>query len=605
MDKAPWLTVWGYRLPSALWLEFLILFITSSLFILLLTGLAPVSQRGSDPRPALLVSQAILQEGTIRLDAYENRLATPLSDNYRILQHDGHYYYFFPLGSSVFSLPVVQVANWLGLDMAVERDNSDVQFFIGALTIGLSAALLYLIARCYLNRMSSLVITAVIVLGSSISSTMGTALWSTNFGVVFILLTLLLIVRAAPDRAAQPNPYLLGSLLFAAYFSRPSTAIFIIVTLLYLFWQHRPLFWRAALPALGFFLLFLLANWLTFGRPIPYYQTSALLKAAQPTDYAAAIYGVLFSPSRGLFIFSPMFLLVFVGGLLAWGRIQDKNLLTYCLAWITLQLLSLPLFTRWWGGWSYGPRLLTELVPAFALLTILLWREVVPAVERGRRIVFAAVFLLFGLPAIFIHSVQGLHNIHTARWNFDGMGVNIDAHPQYALDWRYPQFAATANMLCRRNLEYIAKQLAKDAQRLVSYEPGTRITYDAQGENARFAGWSLPEEGFRWSMCQIAAIFFVPTGVQRERSYRLTVTARSFGPQEVELFLNDERLGEMHFPGTFQGEPITLGLTFDGAQIQPGVVNQLAFHIPGARKPGGRDIRKLGLALASLTIIEQ
>jgi len=297
-------------------------------------------------------------------------------------------------------------------------------------------------------------------------------------------------------------------------------------------------------------------------------------------------------------------LLVVPAALLALRRPGRNHLLLFCLIWIGLQIILLPLLANWWGGWSYGPRLLTEIVPAVALMTILVWREYSSEIGPGRRAIAAGAFLVLSLVAIFFHTAQGLGNKHTVRWN---VTPNVDLYPENVLDWRYPQFAATSNMLCRRDLEFAGDQLEKGNLELAPYQQGERITYDAAEGDAHFAGWSAPEAGFRWSECSSAAIFFRATSIESDRPYRLTVTAGSFGPQEVEVMLNGELIGHMSFSEHRDAvhDPTTSTLPFEAGRIRPGEVNELTFHIPGPTEPGSRDERQLGLSFVSATIGRQ
>jgi len=70
--------------------------------------------------------------------------------------------------------------------------------------------------------------------------------------------------------------------------------------------------------------------------------------------------GLLFSPSRGLLVFSPIVLIV--GAARAHG--DDRSILRWTLAAAAVQLLVYSSFSVWWGGFAYGPRYLLDLLPA-------------------------------------------------------------------------------------------------------------------------------------------------------------------------------------------------------------------------------------------------
>ena len=75
----------------------------------LLTYLAPVDATFSDPALTLLTAQAIVEHGTVRLDGY---VADPRWDFGPLLpEENGHFYDYFPLGTSLLAAPAV----WLAL----------------------------------------------------------------------------------------------------------------------------------------------------------------------------------------------------------------------------------------------------------------------------------------------------------------------------------------------------------------------------------------------------------------------------------------------------------------------------------------------------------
>ena len=69
----------------------------------------------SDPLGCLLVSQAIVSHGTIKLDAYRDMLQQRKSVyTYRIITKNNHLFYGFPLGTCIYSVPFVWLANLAG-----------------------------------------------------------------------------------------------------------------------------------------------------------------------------------------------------------------------------------------------------------------------------------------------------------------------------------------------------------------------------------------------------------------------------------------------------------------------------------------------------------
>ncbi|MEZ4643891.1 MAG: hypothetical protein R3E31_14360 [Chloroflexota bacterium] len=75
------------------------------------------------------------------------------------------------------------------------------------------------------------------------------------------------------------------------------------------------------------------------------------------------MYGITFSPGRGLSTFTPTLLWVLAGAVWQAVICASRPLALLLLAWMSLHALMITRFWNWWGGFSFGPRLLTELLP--------------------------------------------------------------------------------------------------------------------------------------------------------------------------------------------------------------------------------------------------
>jgi hypothetical protein len=625
-----------------------------ALVVALLTFYDYTGYEITDPHLSLLVSQAILEQGTIRLDAYVHRAEPPL-DTYSstgpLIIQEGHYYYYFPLGPSMFSLPFVAAARRLGLDMAEIAGNHLLQEFISSLLCALSVPLIYGICRNYLGPSASLVITAVSILGSGLVSTMGTALWNIDYAVIFMLATLWLLTRYDTGKRWWFMSYVLGMLLFAAYFCRASAVSFIVAVFVYLFWRDWRMGAKVAAVAALLLGISMAISWVQSGSFFPaYYAVARLQVQREPLPVVAFLH--LFSPSRGLLVFSPFLGLVLLAALLNLPWLRCKPLYWSSWIWLGSHLVIVSRSTRWWGGHGYGPRLLTEVVPALVLLTILVWRE-----ESRRSVtvrwIAAAAYLLLGGWAIFVHSYQGLFNIDTPYWNGAIIAPDVDSHPQYLLSWEYPQFLADRQALCERNRAYIYRVLAENPVHFTAYALGTKVTYESGltdpidatrqgylrdfnltqffglakengGEaepssssrwrhvpprerepiagNAALVGWSAIEQSrYRWSQCRQASVIVGLADIQASETHLLELWAGSYGEQIVIVHVNGVRVGQLAFAGSHLPAQ-KRALMFSGTFLRPNRYNEITFVMPNASRPGPKDPRYLGLAFSALRV---
>ena len=350
----------------------------AGLLLFLFVFFSANKETGSDPKLTLLVSQAMLDHRTVRLDAYQGDVLIdfPFADYVErtglIVARDGRYDAFFPVGPSVLSLPFVAAFRALGKDMRT-FDSFELQIGLAALSVTAVFFLLYLTGTYLVRRRAALLIAFVAVAGSALSSTLGTALWSLNFSAFFSSVVLWLLVRDR-EGGRSFNPVLLGLLLFLTYFSRPSAAAFVIPVLGYVLWQRRPQFPAVALSALLPLLAFLGWSRWEYGQWLPDYYSTARFGLERPPVWVGVL-GNLLSPSRGLFWFSPFLLLIPAGIFLFRRELARQPLFWLCLSWFALQLLLVSSAVIWWGGYAFGPRLLADALPGLVLLLFLIGRR--------------------------------------------------------------------------------------------------------------------------------------------------------------------------------------------------------------------------------------
>lgn len=421
--------------------------------IFVLAYFSNVKYFNSDPELTLLVSQTILENGSTRLDRYQGRVVlgrpfTTFINSPKIVTLGGHYYSYFPTGPAMLSLPFVAMARWQGLDMSHVTDNYRLQRSLAALSVVVVFLIIYQTARLYLDDTTSLIISLTATLGSTVVSTMGTALWSINFATIFGALSLYFLAKN-PHSWSRWTPYWLGFLLFLAFLARVSMAAFIAPVLLYLLVLRRRVFWPTAVTALFWLILFLLWSRLELGQWLPaYYSTQRL--AADRVAMWVGVYGNLLSPSRGLFIFTPFLALGVLGSVLYKPCWRDHPLVWVILSWFVLLLLIIARGSSWWGGVSFGPRILTEIVPGLTLLLVLAWYEISSTFNRPQRSWVGAIYALLAAFAIFVHSFQGLYNRYTTSWN-----LIIDPVPKLPIlglgdlfNWQYTQLLASPDWNC-------------------------------------------------------------------------------------------------------------------------------------------------------------
>jgi hypothetical protein len=294
-----------------------------------------------------------------------------------------------------------------------------------SLVAALSASLLYLLL---LRRRAAAPIALLLTLAYAFGTTTwvisSQALWQHGMAELMVIGVLLLLT--APCTA--PRALAAGLLCGLIAGNRPPDVILAAVLGAYgLFWAGRRaalLAAAAALPA-GLVLLYNLgvADGLAGGYGL----------AGRPSyfrhDLLSGLGGLLFSPTRGLFIFSP-FLLFLV---LAWRHLpRDRGLSLAMSAGVVLQLL---LYAKgeWRGGISWGPRYMTDLLPFF------MW--MLAPVAAALRGVGRVCFLLAVGAAVAIEAIGAFW--YTGATDSAIYAVASGPHQlRAAWDWRNAPFVA-------------------------------------------------------------------------------------------------------------------------------------------------------------------
>jgi hypothetical protein len=285
-----------------------------------------------------------------------------------------------------------------------------------------------------LDTTTSLIVTGGTAFGTQVWSTASRTLWSHTW-LIFLAAWVVYLILRHEHAKAKLHPVILATLLSWMYFVRPTGAGPIACVTIYLLICHRREFLPYAAAGASWFAAFVIYSWFTFGRLIPQYYLNF---HNDWSEVPTALAGTLISPSRGLFVYVPT--VGFVLYLLTRHRrrIPCTRLVAVSLGIIAIQLVVIASWHVWWGGYAYGPRFTTDLVPWFVLLGILglAARSAQPQVASQR---LEAVIGLFLLAISVVLNGRGATSWATFRWN---NAVDIDFHPDRAFDWRYPQFMA-------------------------------------------------------------------------------------------------------------------------------------------------------------------
>ena len=561
---------------------------------------SPIVQMG-DSQYSLLLTQSLITKGSFILDRYSLPRHTPIprengyvqdGDIYQLEVVDGHLYDYFPPGTAILSAPFVLVGDALGHSVFDGKGSynfdqeASLQHLIASLLMAVLTVIFYCTARLLLASGWSACIALGGALGTQVWSTASRALWTHTWGIALLGTAILLLLAHETGRRRLP-PVLLATLLSWTYFVRPTNSIFIVGITAYLLLFERKSFVAFAFTGALWFVGFVTYSWSQFGKLLPsYYQANRL----EVSHFREALAGNLISPSRGALIYVPVTLFVVYLVVRYWRHLSHRRLVWLVIGTSVGQLAAVSCFNPWFGGWCYGPRYTTELVPSLVLLAVLGVRAALRArteaaessgVLAWRGTLIAGSLLLLVSVAI---NARGANSKPTARWN--GQPVGLDYQPWRVWDWHHPQLLAGLQIPALPTVLPVLE--------------GNHLTLGRDADKPfQLEGWSGSEGTFCWTGEHRATLVFA-TNNTAARLLRLDFLPYLHLPelshQRIIIRLNDHPVADF-----LASQPDEREYTFP---LPAGIVqkrNVLTFKLPDAASPEsfheGNDDRSLGIAL--------
>ena len=400
-----------------------------AVFLVYLTNLRPMG--AWDSVPARLLPFSILRQGNFDLDEFQWLRRLDPHPYFLRQAANGHWVSLYTVGVPLLVTPLSMPVVWWLQHNQISDD--DVRFRLATVMmerVGAAAIAATSVALVFL-AVSSFASTAVAA-GVALAYGLSTSLWSVGsqalwqHGAAALALAGLSLSLLAAD--TRRNAAAAGGCAALAVLVRPTMLVFAALALLFIWRERRRrLLAFLSLPTLG--MLFLLAyNLRLLGLFGGAYQRGRFT-APDPARFL----GLLFSPSRGLFVYTPAALLAVL------GMVQPDRRAPRCLAYLPFgaaaYLLLYSCWTGWWGGHCYGPRFLTDVLPALALCAV-------PVVQRwwphrwGR----LAIVLLVTWGVV----VQVI-GVYCDDRSWDKLPKSVDATPWRLWQWDDPQILRAAH----------------------------------------------------------------------------------------------------------------------------------------------------------------
>jgi hypothetical protein len=379
-------------LSSLLWVFF------PTLIIYLANG---YSDYGGDTYFNSLLSWRILQGEGLRF----SKEFVAANSSWGLVPIDEDFLPVFPIGPGFLGLPTALIQYFWStepVNQLIAWNQKVTAVWVAALSAAVIFRLVFLIGR---RLWLSLLLTAAFALGTSQPTVSAAVLWQHGPSVLLISLGLFFLVKG---QQKNPSFYPLAALpLGFLPLMRTQTVLFYLAalaTVAILQPKRIIAFILWSLPGIGAML------WVNLGLYHSLlggyaYQVSGDNFA---TPLLEGVFGSLFSPNRGLLVFSPFLIMGFIGGGILWRKRSVMAIAFGAAALIYFVVHAK--YANWHGGWCAAPRFTSELVPVLVFFSVhpfMEWKKTWIPMAAG---LLVALSILINLPGSFYLNEQGAWN---------------------------------------------------------------------------------------------------------------------------------------------------------------------------------------------------
>ncbi len=405
---------------------------------LLATYLASPIRESEDSRWSIATAMSFVRGDWGDLSTFMPPSPDYAPGSYALWKNGDHTYTVYPIGASLLAVPAVALRVWMNPAFAAyirQKVPDHFEMAIASFYGAIAVALFFWTIFVNFDDVRIAVATALIfALGTSMWSTATRALWQHGPLILMLILVMLLLLGARRRAALAQYASIPLALSFVM---RPTAAIPIAVFSAYVLVWYRPWFIRFMLWSACIAVPWIAFNIWTWGMVLPpYYLPGMVMTVEDNSTFGDALLGNLISPARGLFVFSPVLIFALSGFWLAMRTREGRSLhigfgVVIALHWILVSHLE-----PWWGGYSFGPRIMSDVLPFLTYFVAFTLQWCLTAYSQHRTIVAVCIAGLAAV-SIFIHA-QGALRLASQEWNVDP--DSVDTHPARLWDWNDLQF---------------------------------------------------------------------------------------------------------------------------------------------------------------------
>jgi len=403
-----------------------------------------------DTVPASLLPFSILENHNLYFDQFVPYYSLNIGSIYFFNEINGHFLSSYPIVTPILITPIYAILFlFLKLgDYSIDLLRPEFLLIVqimeklsASLIASISVIFVYLSLKELVQKKTAAFTAIVFAFATNTWTISSQALWQHGLVELFLAMSIYLVLLNEKQKS-EKNIIYLGIISGFFIFNRPPDSILLTPIIYYILnLKDRRIIYYFSFMALSS-APFFLYNIHYFGSLFGGYAGLAS-DIHFNFNMITGFVGLLASPSRGIFIYTP----IIVFSILGYSKISKlsneivKNLLLISGISILGQILLYSAFVCWWGGWSYGPRFLTGILPVLFIFLGLYLKDAHMNIKQKKNLFIIFIFSILLIWSIFVQFVGAFYY---PNGDWDG-SPSVDSYPEKCWYWNDTQIMRSFN----------------------------------------------------------------------------------------------------------------------------------------------------------------